>query len=623
MNSLFNTLLLHLSTNKYITATELGEKALVSSKTVRNYITDLSKYLEQYGATIERKHGYGFKLIIKDEKLFSTIYSSGQASLTREDDYIPQNSEERGNYIISRLVDDNEVVVDELLDHLCISEYTLQSDLTRIKKTLELYNLKLVGKSGKIHIEGSELEKRTFFVSCSSLLKQDDLMKQEISRMFLKVLHKYDISMSEISIENMIMHLYYSVKRIKENQTVDHMPDMKFESDDLSLMIAQEICKLLSEKYDVYFSDYEVSTICLHLFGHRVTEKYGVGNANIVISQDIYNLVLDIAQFIQASMKIDLRKNLGLLMKLSVHLVSLEIRIKYNIHLRNPLLGDIKKKYALGYTMALQTKRCIEEHYKCQLNEDELGYLAVIFEVQLRQDKKQRKNNILIVCCTGKTTSELLAYQYRELFGSYLNKIETCNISELAERDFSEVDYILTTTPIHIAVPVPIVQVKMFLSDEEELELKEVFKNNTIKDDNFYKRQLFFTGLKSKSKNDAIYELCNKVKKVIDLPEGFAESVINRESMGSTDFGEMVALAHSYGLSTDQTFVSVGILDEPIFWGKNDVQIIFLISVSDDSENGLADMYREIGVFMLDKQKSKKLISEPTFDTFITLLKGK
>ncbi len=623
MNSLFNTLLLHLSTNKYITATELGEKALVSSKTVRNYITDLSKYLEQYGATIERKHGYGFKLIIKNEKLFSTIYSSGQASLTREEDYIPQNSEERGNYIVSRLIDDNEVVVDELLDHLCISEYTLQSDLTRIKKTLELYNLKLVGKSGKIHIEGSELEKRTFFVSCSSLLKQDDLMKQEISRMFLKVLHKYDISMSEISIENMIMHLYYSVKRIKENQTVDHMPDMKFESDDLSLMIAHEICKLLSEKYDVYFTDYEISTICLHLFGHRVTEKYGVGNANIVISQDIYNLVLDIAQFIQASMKIDLRKNLGLLMKLSVHLVSLEIRIKYNIHLRNPLLGDIKKKYALGYTMALQTKRCIEEHYKCQLNEDELGYLAVIFEVQLRQDKKQRKNNILIVCCTGKTTSELLAYQYRELFGSYLNKIETCNISELAERDFSEVDYILTTTPIHIAVPVPIVQVKMFLSDEEELELKEVFKNNTIKDDNFYKRQLFFTGLKSKSKNDAIYELCNKVKKVIDLPEGFAESVINRESMGSTDFGEMVALAHSYGLSTDQTFVSVGILDEPIFWGKNDVQIIFLISVSDDSENGLADMYREIGVFMLDKQKSKKLISEPTFDTFITLLKGK
>ncbi len=622
MNSLFNTLLLHLSTNKYITATELGEKALVSSKTVRNYITELSEYLEQYGATIERKHGYGFKLIIKDEQLFSTIYSLGQTNFVKED-HIPQNSEERSNYIISMLIDEEEVVIDDLLDYLCISEYTLQSDLTRIKKMLELYNLKLVGKSGKIRIEGSELEKRTFFVSCSSLLKQDDLMKEEISRMFLKVLHKYDISMSEISIENMIMHLYYSVKRIKENQTVDCMPDMKFESDDLSLKIAQEICDLLSKKYDVYFSDYEVSTICLHLFGHRVTEKYGVGNANIVISQDIYNLVLDIAQFIQASMKIDLRKNLALLMKLSVHLVSLEIRIKYNIHLKNPLLGDIKKKYALGYTMALQTKRCIEEHYKCQLNDDELGYLAVIFEIQLRQDKKQRKNNILVVCCTGKTTSELLAYQYRELFGSYLNKIETCNSSELAEKDFSDIDYILTTTPIHIAVPVPIVQVKMFLSDDEELELRKVFKKNTINDDRFYKRQLFFTGLKSKSKNEAIYELCNKVKKHIGLPEGFAESVINRENMGSTDFGEMIALAHSYGLSTDQTFVSVGILDNPIFWGKNDIQIIFLISVSDGDENGLADMYREIGVFMLDKQKSKRLISEPTFDNFITLLKGK
>lgn len=623
MNSLFNTLLLHLSTNKYITASELGEKALVSSKTVRNYITELSKYLEQYGATIERKHGYGFKLIINDEKLFSTIYSTGKASFVNEEDYIPQNSEERSNYIVSKLVDNDEVSVDDLLDHLCVSEYTLQTDLTRIKKMLDLYNLKLVSKNGKIRIEGSELEKRTFFVSCSSLLKQDELMKQEISQLFLNVLNKYNISMSEISIENMIMHLYYSIIRIKDNQNVEDRADIKFERDDLSMMIAQEICDLLSDKYDVVFSNYEISAICLHLFGHRVTEKYGVGNANIVISQDIYNLVLDIAQFIQASMKIDVRKNLALLMKLSVHLVSLEIRIKYNIHLRNPLLGDIKKKYALGYTMALQTKRCIEQHYQCQLNEDELGYLAVIFEVQLRQDKKQRKNNILIVCCTGKTTSELLAYQYRELFGNYLNKIETCNVTELSSKDFSDIDYILTTTPIHITVPVPIVQVKMFLTDEEETELREVFKKHVVEKANFYKKDLFFTNLTSKDKNCAIYELCNKVRKVMDLPSGFEESIIYRESMGSTDFGELVALAHPYGLSTEKTFVAVGILDEPIFWGKNDIQIIFLVSVSEEKEEGLSDMYRQLGVFMLDRQKPKKLLMEPTFDNFISLLNCK
>lgn len=623
MNSLFNTLLLHLSTNKYITASELGEKALVSSKTVRNYITELSKYLQQYGATIERKHGYGFKLVINDEKLFSTIYSSGKNSFVNEEDYIPQNSEERSNYIVSKLVDNNEASVDDLLDYLCVSEYTLQTDLTRIKKMLELYNLKLVSKNGNIRIAGEELEKRTFYVSCSSLLKQDEIMKQEISQLFLKVLNKYDISMSEISIENMIMHLYYSIKRIEQHQYVENFADVKFESDDLSLMVAQEICELLADKYDVIFSEYEISAICLHLFGHRVTEKYGVGNANIVISQDIYNLVLDIAQFIQASMKIDLRKNLALLMKLSVHLVSLEIRLKYNIHLRNPLLGDIKKKYALGYTMALQTKRCIEQHYRCQLNEDELGYLAVIFEVQLRQDKKPRKNNILIVCCTGKTTSELLAYQYRELFGNYLNKIETCNVTELSSKNFNDIDYILTTTPIHVTVPVPIVQVKMFLTDEEENELREVFKKHVFGQINFYRKELFFVGLKSKNKNDAIYELCNKIRKVLNLPKGFEESVICRETMGSTDFGEMVALAHPYGLSTVDTFVAVGILDEPVFWGKNDIQIIFLVSVNDEKEEGLSDMYRQIGVFMLDRQKPKKLIADPTFDNFISLLKCK
>ena len=629
MNRIYNRLLYHLTTDKYITASQLGEMVLLNEKTVRRYIKNLNIFLVSYGATIESKHGYGFRLIVNDEKRFSMIFQK-KYRLNFIFEKRPETVEDRCEYILACLMKSNEFVnINDLLDYLCISDYTLQSDIKHIKSILEAYQLKVVTKNNeKIKIYGSEFNKRLFIVNYPNRylnieLADDLINKQDISSIVLQVLDEYNISMSEISINNIILHLYTAIIRIKNGNS------LKFEETDyenfannnnLSQTVSKKICTLLSNKYNVEFDKDEQISVAIHFFGHRVTEKYGIGNLNVVISQEIYDLVTEILQFIYITMKVDLRKNLSLLMNLAVHMLSLEVRLKYHIRLKNPLLLDIKKNYAFGYTLAAQAAIYIENAYNQKHDEDEIGYLALIFAISTREKEENTKNNILIVCATGKASAELLSFQYREVFEKYLDKIFICNVNDLPKQKFNNIDYILTTTDINIAVPVPILRVKLFLTDEDEKLLRNKFKHRHKNEiTKYFKKELFVENLKADNKNEAIIKLCDLIQNKIELPDNFVQSVLRREEFGATDFGHIVALAHPYGVVTSSTFASVAVLDKPIFWGNHNIQIIILISLSENDIN-LESFFNFTSMFMLDRIKPKKLINDPTYENLIDLL---
>ncbi len=628
MKRIYSQLLYHLATDQYITANQLGEMVLLNEKTVRRYIKNLNEFLGGHGAVIESKHGYGFRLVIEDEEKFSMIYQR-EYQLQTINEERPETIEERCEYILASLISSAGFVdINDLLDYLCISDYTLQSDIKHIKTILEPYQLKIMTRNNeKIKIIGTEFSKRLFIVNYPNRYLEAEyaeelIDKQEISEIVFRVLDEYNISMSEISINNMILHLYTAVIRIKNGNSLylDEDDCEMFPQNNLSQTVSQKICRQLESKYDIEFGRDEQTFVAIHLFGHRVTEKYGVGNSNIVISQEIYDLVTDILQFIYIVMKIDLRKNLSLLMNLAVHMLSLEVRLKYHIRLKNPLLLDIKKNYAFGYTLAAQAAIHIENTYKEKLNEDEIGYLALIFAISTREKEEETKNNILIVCATGRASAELLSFQYREIFGKYLDKISICNVNELSKQKFDDIDYVLSTTEIHVAVPVPILRVKLFLTDEDEKLLRRRFKHGNKKDImKYFRKELFIDHLKAENKEDAIVKLCDRIRDKVEIPDNFTQSVLKREEFGATDFGQMVALAHPYGVVTETTFASVAVLEKPVFWGNHDIQIIILVSLNDKDIN-FERFFKLTSAFMLDRAKPRKLIAEPTYENLLDLL---
>lgn len=73
------------------------------------------------------------------------------------------------------------------------------------------------------------------------------------------------------------------------------------------------------------------------------------------------------------------------------------------------------------------------------------------------------KKSILLVCSSGKASSQMLLFQLKREFVDYLNDIFICNVYELETFDLIHIDYIFSTVSILTHKSVPIIEVHDFL----------------------------------------------------------------------------------------------------------------------------------------------------------------
>ncbi len=220
-------------------------------------------------------------------------------------------------------------------------------------------------------------------------------------------------------------------------------------------------------------------------------------------------LLTDIQKNYPEEFNLNLKNNFDLMMLLKQHMVPLDIRLRYNIPLVNPLLTDIQKNYPLAYTIAERAAVILQEYYGKEIPEGEIGYLAVIYALALEEQ----------------------VHKYRQEFGSYIDQIEVCNLIELKYRDFEAVDYVFTTVPITESIPVPVYEVGLFLNSEDIMTVRKILeKGNHGFLKNYFKKELFFSNVHAESKEQVICELCKRARNVLSLPEGVEESVLYRES---------------------------------------------------------------------------------------------
>ena len=340
--------------------------------------------------------------------------------------------------------------------------------------------------------------------------------------------------------------------------------------------------------------------------------------------QDKFSDIIDkMLDMVYKNLKIDLRNNFNLILLLNQHMIPLDIRIRYNIFQKNPMLNDIKNNYSLSFLLASESAAILKDYYNKDISEDEIGYLALLFQIGLEETVESiNKMNILIVCGSGKTTSNLLVTKYRKEFNDYIENIYAADLIGLKEFDFSKVDYVFSTVPISFKLPVPIVYISNFLKSDDIINVKNTFESlnrNIILD--YYKEEMFTTDIKGETKEEIIKNICEDIKKYKNIPDNFYELVMKREQLAETDIGNLVAIPHPIEVVTKDTFVYVAVLDKPILWQKNNVQVIFLISVSNKNDD-LKNFYEYTINFLLNENSVKKLIENKTFENLIFLIKS-
>ena len=122
------------------------------------------------------------------------------------------------------------------------------------------------------------------------------------------------------------------------------------------------------------------------------------------------------------------------------------------------------------------------------------------------------------------------------------------------------------------------------------------------------------------TKEDILKQLCDRIGKNMKLPEGFYESVMEREALHTTDYSPYVAVPHPTNLTTEEDIVAVAVLEKPVFWGRHNIQVLFCAFLSLNDEEPTQLFYEVTSHLISDRKMIDQLIHDPSYSMLIGLL---
>lgn len=602
----------------------------LSSSQLEQLIERLQSDLKKVNTSIEvdEQHGW-YSLKINDPELFEKYFNK----LLREQNVDNSDQDERVRYILLRiLTEKRHLKIEELADSLYISSRQISKDLKLVRNHLDKYELSLKSTPHYgLELVGTELKKRLCladiclknYSDASYILKESDneVLDKEKALSDIKVivsdiLKKYDYLISDTIFNNLVVHLYVALLRIKNGHEIDH--SMVRLDDSQELKISQDIVSALSQRFKMMISQDECAYISAHLMCKRSFDMDYSEN----ISPEIGDLVIDMLERIDNKYGTEFRRDFKLCMIISLHCVSLINRIKYGFDQKNPLLDEIKSRFIYEFELASEGCKAINERYGCELSEDEIGYFALDIRTVVEKRYGNDKKNVLLVCSTGRGSAELMRVQFEKYFDKFVKKLDVCSSRDAEGYDLNSYDYIFTTVPLFVKTNTPIFLISFFLGQKDIVEINGLFRDT---DTNrrlleYIPKELFMGVCEFETKEEALEKMVAHISKYEDIPNNFLESVWGRENEANTSFGNKVAFPHPKELLTDTTFLTIAVLKKPIDWGKAKVQLIILASIENKKGKKLQPFYKMLSKIINNQENVDALIKEPTYEKLCELV---
>lgn len=621
-------IIIELSDSEYVTASELAKILDLNEKTVRTTIGKMRDSLDEYGIEIESKTRKGYHLLIYDKEKYQAFINNDEW-LSKND--IPNNSKEREEWLLDYLLKQHKFVrIDDLSEMLYVSRSTITNDIRNVEDSLKSYHITLIRRPNYgLHIQGSEFDIRNCMISqfkdnkwAQRFSDKEENELKEISKILLNNIQNQKVVLSKSMIQEMTSCIYIAKVRYEENYKITvSKNEVVHRIYKPCIEVATNIVEELNEKFHIHLLDSEIYYIAINIAArsdYNVLEgelESGVINQARKQATQMLDCVYDM-------MHLDMRQNLSLLYDLISFLIPMDIRMRYGIIAKNPFAEATKKKYFFAYNVASQAVIPLKKTYFHELPENEIAYLTSIFALFIEQEKdKKKKYNILVICATNMSTSKLLAYQYKKKFKKYIDEVYTCEMYNLDSFDFSKVDYIFTTVEINRVLPKPVLGISAFLEDEEVEKISSILKfksSNTIAD--VYSEELFYDNIKGETKEEILFEICKRIPEKYGIPSDFYEGLLRREEITGTDLAKHVALPHPYETTSDISFACISVLDHPIRWTRQDVQVVILMAVAEDEQRDLTNFLQLISEFIANESAVLQLVEEPDFTTFVNRL---
>ena len=569
-----------------VSSLALSQEIGCSTKTIQNEIKEINKELKN--CEIVSIRGVGYKI---------------EGNL---DDIDIKNSDlydyDRVEYIIKKIInisstDKDTIKLEDLADSMYVSLSTVKNDLKEVKKILNEYNLKISSKHKQgICIEASEEDIIKFIINYSnkvdnSLNIKDFLNNNIIENLFsikkilLDTLSYENMILTDNEFKNIVNYISIYLSRNNTNQSDFIKEYIKKYKSKKEKPISEDEQLLIRKAIKEFCRDLNIAT-SINLSHDKVFEEC------------LFN-----------------------------HISNLYKRADLGINQYEITAGEIKLKYPFPFELGKIAKKTIEKNLNMEISEDEVENIALhiggaLERIDKRDEKKVYKT--IIVCTSGVGTSMLIKSKLENIFKGKLEIIKVIPSYLIDYVNVLDIDFVISTVEVNLE-NINVIKVSPMLTDKEIKLIEKYIETENVYIDldiqNLFSSELFFKDIKAETRSQVIDIMSKKLVEKGYIDDTMRQSYFERETIATTEIGNMVAIPHGANGEVYENKVAIGILKEPISWEVGKVRLIIMLALDKEKILDYEDVFSKIYKRVDSIAKVISICENKSYEKFIKLFK--
>ena len=569
-----------------VSSLALSQEIGCSTKTIQNEIKEVNKELKN--CEIVSIRGIGYKI---------------EGNL---DDIDIKNSDlydyDRVEYIIKKIInlsstDKDTIKLEDLADSMYVSLSTVKNDLKEVKKILNEYNLKISSKHKQgICIEASEEDIIKFIINYSnkvdnSLNIKDFLNNNIIENLFsikkilLDTLNYENMILTDNEFKNIVNYISIYLSRNNTNQSDFIKEYIKKYKSKKEKPISEDEQLLIRKAIKEFCRDLNIAT-SINLSHDKIFEEC------------LFN-----------------------------HICNLYKRADLGINQYEITAGEIKLKYPFPFELGKIAKKTIEKNLNMEISEDEVENIALhiggaLERIDKRDEKKVYKT--IIVCTSGVGTSMLIKSKLENIFKGKLEIIKVIPSYLIDYVNVLDIDFVISTVEVNLE-NVNVIKVSPMLTDKEIKLIEKYIETENVYIDldiqNLFSSELFFKDIKAETRSQVIDIMSKKLVEKGYIDDTMRQSYFERETIATTEIGNMVAIPHGAKGEVYENKVAIGILKEPISWEVGKVRLVIMLALDKEKILDYEEVFSKIYKRVDSIAKVISICENKSYEKFIKLFK--
>lgn len=569
-----------------VSSLALSQEIGCSTKTIQNEIKEVNKELKN--CEIVSIRGIGYKI---------------EGNL---DDIDIKNSDlydyDRVEYIIKKIInisstDKDTIKLEDLADSMYVSLSTVKNDLKEVKKILNEYNLKISSKHKQgICIEASEEDIIKFIINYSnkvdnSLSIKDFLNNNIIENLFsikkilLDTLSYENMILTDNEFKNIVNYISIYLSRNNTNQSDFIKEYIKKYKSKKEKPISEDEQLLIRKAIKEFCRDLNIAT-SINLSHDKIFEEC------------LFN-----------------------------HICNLYKRADLGINQYEITAGEIKLKYPFAFELGKIAKKTIEKNLNMEISEDEVENIALhiggaLERIDKRDEKKVYKT--IIVCTSGVGTSMLIKSKLENIFKGKLEIIKVIPSYLIDYVNVLDIDFVISTVEVNLE-NVNVIKVSPMLTDKEIKLIEKYIETENVYIDldiqNLFSSELFFKDIKAETRSQVIDIMSKKLVEKGYIDDTMRQSYFERETIATTEIGNMVAIPHGAKGEVYENKVAIGILKEPISWEVGKVRLVIMLALDKEKILDYEEVFSKIYKRVDSIAKVISICENKSYEKFINLFK--